>query len=90
MYRIIDSKSTGKTGRLLLLAKEKDGIVVCANPVKLRDKAYRYGIVGVDFISYQQYISNEFVSTKPIFIDEMDKFLEIYDPRINGYTISED
>ena len=29
MYRIIDGRATGKTSRLMLLAKENDGIVVC-------------------------------------------------------------
>ena len=42
MYRIIDGKGTGKTGRLLLLAKENDGIVVCANPTKTREQAHHY------------------------------------------------
>lgn len=32
MYRIIDGRASGKTSRLLLLAKENNGIVVCANP----------------------------------------------------------
>jgi hypothetical protein len=39
MYRIIDGRGTGKTSRLLLLAKEHDGIVVCAYPEWMREKA---------------------------------------------------
>lgn len=39
MYRIIDKKCSGKTSRLLLLAKENNGIVVCKDPQKMRDKA---------------------------------------------------
>ena len=57
MYRIIDSKGTGKTSRLLLLAKENDGIVVCAYPNFLREKAYAYGLTGIDFLSYNEFIT---------------------------------
>lgn len=94
MYRIIDKKCSGKTSRLLLLAKENNGVVVCANPDKMRDKAYAYGLTGIDFITYSAYCEflsgygNETLVGKPIFIDELDKFLYIYDTEIKGYTIS--
>lgn len=38
MYRIIDGRGTGKTSRLMLLAKENNGVIVCANPQKMREK----------------------------------------------------
>jgi hypothetical protein len=96
MYRIIDKKCSGKTSRLLLLAKENNGVVVCANPDKMRNKAYAYGLTGIDFVNYIEYCDflngygNETLVGKPIFIDELDKFLGIYDTEIKGYTISED
>ena len=43
MYRIIDGRGTGKTSRLMLLAKENNGVIVCANPQKMREKAEVYG-----------------------------------------------
>ena len=87
MYRIIDGKSTGKTSRLLLLAKENNGIIICENPIAMRDKAYRYGITGIDFISYGDF--NHFhVYDKPLFIDEMDSFLYYLNREIQGYTLS--
>ena len=52
MYRIIDGRSSGKTGRLMLLAKEKNAAIACSNPSAMRQKAYAYGITGIDFISY--------------------------------------
>ena len=96
MYRIIDKKCSGKTSRLLLLAKENKGVVVCANPEKMREKSYAYGLTGIDFITYTAYCEflngygNADLIGKPIFIDELDKFLYIYDTEIKGYTISED
>lgn len=92
MYRIIDKRSSGKTSRLLLLAKEQDGIVVCANPTSLREKAYAYGITGIEFISYFEYrtaLINRKNFNKKIFIDELEMFIKSFDNNyLIGYTIS--
>ena len=56
MYRIIDGRGTGKTSRLMLLAKETNGTIVCGNPKAMREKALAYGIVGIDFISYNDFL----------------------------------
>ena len=56
MIKITGTRSTGKTGRLLLLAKENNGVIVCENVETMKNKAYRYGLVGIDFISYKIYI----------------------------------
>ena len=96
MYRIIDKRGTGKTSRLLLLAKENNGVVVCSNPDRMREKAYAYGLTGIDFVTYTAYCDflagygDETLVGKPVYIDELDKFLNIYDTEIQGYTISED
>ena len=87
MYRIIDGRGTGKTSRLLLLAKENDGVVVCADPRAMREKAYRYGITGIDFVSYSQFDFN-YRYNKPVFIDEIDLLLQHKNREIQGYTIS--
>lgn len=89
MYRIIDGRATGKTSRLMLLAKENEGIIVCKDPAIMRDKAYRYGITGIDFISYFEFDFNHRYN-KPVYIDEIDTFLQHKNREIQGYTISED
>ena len=97
MYRIIDDKCSGKTGRLLLLAKENNGIVVCKDPEHMRKKAYGYGITGIDFISYDDFdydVSSSHSSGagygKPVYIDELDLYLQHLRYNIQGYTISKD
>lgn len=89
MYRIIDSASTGKTSRLLLLAKENEGVVVCLNPIKLRQKAYSYGITGVSIISYEDYVNNNYSNNK-VFIDDVEDFLRFMNPCVVGYTLNKD
>ena len=92
MNRIIDGRSTGKTSRLMLLAKENNGIIVCQNPTALQQKAYAYGIVGIDYMSYADFIEL-MISTqihRPIYIDELDDFLYCLNDNIRGYSLSED
>jgi hypothetical protein len=87
MYRIIDGRGTGKTSRLLLLAKESNGFVVCSDPQAMREKAYCYGLTGIDFISYSEFeFTHRF--NKPVFIDEIDMLLQHKNKEIQGYTIS--
>lgn len=91
MYRIIDERGSGKTGRLFLLAKEHNGIVACENPAAMRVKAERYGILGIDFISYNDLLENGSKITGEIFIDELEVFAK-YAIRNNysGYTLSKE
>lgn len=90
MIKIIDNKSTGKTGRLMLLAKESNGIIVCSNPERFSRKALNYDLVGISFISYEDYITNLSQYTeRNIFIDEVSDFLKhISNFSIRGYTES--
>lgn len=89
MYKIIDKRATGKTSRLMLLAKEQNGIIVCKEPILMRQKAYDYGIVGIDFISYYDF-NPIYEYDKPVFIDEIDLYFKYLNSAIKGYTISED
>ena len=86
MIKIIGTTSTGKTGRLLLLAKENNGIIVCKNPDKMREKAHAYGLTGIEFIGYGDYIFIPKDNDKPVYIDDLSEFLKVYDKNITGYT----
>lgn len=91
MYRIIDGRSSGKTMRLMCLAKENNAIIACSNPNAMRDKAYCYGITGLDFISYEDLFSNKDFGNRNIMIDELGMCLSSHitnDIKIIGYTLS--
>ena len=95
MIKIIDKRGTGKTSRLFLIAKENDGVIVCKNPRAMKEKAYCYGITGLDFISYEDYWYNtqeteDFIAGRKIYIDELSSFLKNWDNDIDGYTESEE
>lgn len=90
MYKIIDGRGTGKTSRLLLLAKESGATVVCSNPDAMRQKAYAYGLTGIDFISYEDYLNPEnHTQIAHYLIDEIDGLLDrMTNCCVDGYTIS--
>jgi hypothetical protein len=87
MFRIIDSKATGKTSKLMSLASDNNGILVCSDPHCMLIKAHSYGIKGFDIISYEDYRENQYDHNKPVFIDELEKYISSYH-RIDGYSLS--
>lgn len=88
MYRIIDSRGTGKTSRLMLLAKETKSAIACMNPSAMRQKAYAYGITGINFISYSELFNGEYEEDN-VMIDELEIFIQNYiDCKLTGYSLT--
>ena len=87
MYRIIDGRGSGKTSRLMLLAKETNSVIACMNPHAMRAKAYAYGITGIEFISYSDLFNGKYEGD--VMIDEMETFVQQYiDCKLTGYSLS--
>ena len=87
MYRIIDGRGSGKTSRLMLLAKETNSAIACMNPNAMRQKAYAYGITGIDFISYSELFNGEYEGN--VMIDAIEEFVKHYiDCKLTGYTLT--
>ena len=88
MYRIIDNRGSGKTSRLMLLAKETNSAIACCNPSAMREKAYAYGITGIDFISYSDLFTGGWTEEN-VLIDELEEFVKQYiDANITGYSLT--
>lgn len=88
MYRVIDSRGSGKTGRLMLLAKENNAAIACSNPHAMEQKAIGYGITGITFISYKDLIMNEYEGSV-VLIDEIENFVQYQlRAKLIGYTLS--
>lgn len=94
MYRIVDGRGTGKTSRLMLLAKDIGATIVCSNPHAMEQKAHAYGITGINFISYGEFTPERRAGdTGKYLIDELEAYLDHhfrYETRVVGYTISEE
>ncbi len=86
MYRIIEGRAQGKTSRLMLLAKETGAKIACANPHAMAQKAYAYGITGIDFISYNDLFQNK---EDKVLIDEIENLVQNYTRgNLIGYTLT--
>ena len=93
MIKILGNRFTGKTAKLLSLAKENNAIIVCKNTDHMRDRAYKYGLTGIMLVSYVDYInylSNKVIDfnidNRPVYIDDMSEFIKEIDNNISGYT----
>ena len=92
MYRIIDDRGTGKTSRLMLLAKESNATFVCVNPEAMRVKAKAYGIEGLNFVSYGDFIHTFDPDITNYVVDELEYFIKYIfasGPELIGYTLSQ-
>ena len=96
MNQIIDIRGSKKTYKLMLKARENNGIVVCANPYAMQEKSWGYGLVGVRFISYTEFIElrDQELDINKYYIDELETFMEfitLYHKipgKIDGYTLT--
>ena len=86
MFIISGEKGTGKTKALLERAQAENGIVVCKDPAIMRERAHRYGIVGLDIVGY----GDLYLAGKPVFIHDINKFIEYNMPEAAGYTLNLD
>jgi hypothetical protein len=82
MFIISGGRGIGKTKMLLEQASATGGTIVCADPEAMRARAHRYGIVGLDIISYRELSTSE----KPVYIHDVNKFLSDCFGNISGYT----
>ena len=88
---IIGGNSTGKTRKLLEIAKESGAIVVCENPSAMLSKAHAYGIVGLHYIGYEQYMSCVSVDNDLFVVDEIGKLMNYWTHgRLHGFTMTVD
>jgi hypothetical protein len=85
MFIVSGGKGTGKTRALLEKAKAEDSIIACQDPTALRERAYGYGITGLNIISYEDLHEGTF--DRPIFIHDMHKFINFSFPEVKGYSV---
>ena len=83
MTIISGGRGTGKTRMLLEQAQASGGTVVCRDPVVMRARAHKYGIVGLKIISYEEL--GDVIDTS-IYIHDINQFLKVRFGNIKGYT----
>ena len=94
MYRIIDNKASGKTHQLMEIAKANNAIFVCSNPRAMEAKAHAYGIVGIEFVGYYEFLDHRGKDIGNYVIDEIETFFQYackfhgMSDELVGYTLT--
>lgn len=88
MIRIIDERGSGKTSRLMLLAKENNATFVCSNPNAMKVKAQAYGLTDINFISYHDFVTS--YEEGNFVIDEIELFIQAImgDNKLIAYSLT--
>ncbi len=92
MLRLIGNRCTGKTRQLMQFAKDNNAIFVCSNPYSMMQKAEDYGIIGLRFMSYFEFLTHNKGMTDNVVVDEVEMLLRSINPSIKliGYNLSEE
>ena len=86
MYRIIDNKASGKTRRLMEIAKENKAVFVCSNPRAMEAKAHAYSI-----IDYFTFLDDKGKEPANYVVDEIEMLLHYMfgmNRNLTGYTLT--
>lgn len=87
---IIGENCSGKTRKMLEEAKKSNAIVVCKAPVHMQSKANSYGIYGLRFMSYAEFLETNLYGEK-IAVDELgDFFKHCIGVELDAFTMTVD
>jgi hypothetical protein len=82
MIIISGGRGIGKTRMLLEQVADAGGVLICEDPATMRARAHKYGITGLDIVSYEEQYTGE----KPVYIHDINKFLLGHFGNVKGYT----
>ena len=88
MFIISGGRGTGKTKALLERVKDEDAVLVCEDPNKMRERAYKYGITDLEIICYEEFRGTS--SDRPAYIHDINKYLKYIDSKVQGYSLNFD
>lgn len=55
MFIVSGGRGIGKTRTLLERVKSENAIIVCEDTIEMRERAYNYGITGLNIMSYKEF-----------------------------------
>ena len=87
---IIGENGSGKTRRLLEVARDGGAIVVCKHPLHMQNKANSYGIYGLKFISYEE-VNMDMIENDKVAVDELNEFFKYrFGVELDSFTMTVD
>ena len=92
MQKIIGGQGTGKTKQLIEIAHQKNAIIVCETPERMVAKIHGYGYVGIQCISYAEYLAADTdaaASGKQYVVDDIEAFLYFVSKGTIAFSVSD-
>lgn len=86
MFIISGGRGIGKTKTLLEKVKNEDAILVCENTMQMRERAYQYGLTGLNLMSYEDFDNLENVA-EPVYIHDINKYITYRNRNVKGYSV---
>lgn len=88
MFIVSGGRGTGKTKALLEKVKAEDAIIVCKDTIEMRERAYMYGITGLNIINYEDYCRTPGeLLNKNVYIHNVNDLLKRINPNTKGYSV---
>ena len=86
MFVVSGGRGTGKTKALLERVKSQNAILICENTMEMRERAYGYGITGLNLMSYKDFNALEKVE-EPVYIHNINKYISYRNRNVKGYSV---
>ena len=87
---IIGTNGSGKTRKMLEEAKKSGAVVVCKHPLHMQSKSSAYGIYGLKFVGYDEFIGNVLYGEK-VAVDELSEFVKhCFGVELDAFTMTID
>lgn len=86
MFIVSGGRGIGKTRTLLERVKSENAIIVCEDTIKMRERAYNYGITGLNIMSYKEFDTLEKVE-EPVYIHDVNKYISYGNRNVKGYSV---
>lgn len=86
MFIVSGGRGIGKTRTLLERVKSENAIIVCEDTIEMRERAYSYGITGLNIMSYKEFDTLEKVE-EPVYIHDINKYISYGNRNVKGYSV---
>ena len=86
MFIVSGGRGIGKTKALLERVKSQNAILICENTMEMRERAYGYGITGLNLMSYKDFNALEKVE-EPVYIHNINKYISYGNRNVKGYSV---
>ena len=92
MEKIIGGQGTGKTKTLIELANKENAVIVCETPERMIAKIHGYDYVGIECISYAEYIGlkaeGKTLPGKKYVVDDVEALLRFISAGTIAFSVS--